>query len=110
LITTSGTGGSIEGGSNEIASAVSSGWTVDVGASIEDSTRPTGRRDLPTNCVPNDQGLGEDVKTGRACRKALRSIRPVSSAGNQNSNVASKILKRKAPARGPSQDLQDCDL
>jgi hypothetical protein len=48
LITISGTGGSIEGGSKETASAVSAGWTVDVSASIEDGT-------LPTNCVPNDQ-------------------------------------------------------
>jgi hypothetical protein len=64
----------------------------------------------PISRVPDDQGLAKDVEAGGARRDARHSIRPVSPAGNQQGDVASKIRKRKEPTRGAGQNLQNCDL
>jgi hypothetical protein len=68
---------------------------------------PAGVRNLPTRRLPQNERLAEDVEIWRASRYALRQVCPVSTAGNEERNVAAEIGERKMPAGGdPTKTLR----
>jgi hypothetical protein len=66
--------------------------------------------DAPAIRIPKNQCLGENIEAGRPGCQALRSVRPVGSTGNKNSDVASKVRQWKMPSLGSGQDLEYRDL
>jgi hypothetical protein len=67
-------------------------------------------RNLPAFGIAQHQRLTEDIEARCARGQAFRSVRPIPTAGNENSDRTPKIGERRSSFRMSSQDFQNRNL